>query len=173
MTPTIEELAAAVTQEAREELSAALEKIRHCLNQLSDEQVWWRQSESMNSIANLMLHLAGNLQQWIVSGIGGSKDTRHRPGEFAERGPIPKQQLLQRLEAAVAAAQSALAKASADELLRVRRIQGFQVTGLGAIFNSVPHFRGHTQEIIHMTRAQLGDRYRIAWSPATAEQGAS
>src|SRR5688572_6709918 len=100
------DLAAAVTTEANKELTAALVKIKHCLGQLNEEQVWWRPSESMNSVGNLMLHLAGNLRQWIVSGIGGANDTRNRPGEFAERGPIAKAELLRRLEQAVSDAQA-------------------------------------------------------------------
>jgi hypothetical protein len=172
MQPTSEQLAAAVAAEAGKELAAALEKIKHCLGQLAEEQVWWRPSESMNSIGNLMLHLAGNLGQWIVAGIGGKNDVRNRPREFAEQGPIAKAELLRLLEEAVREAQSALSKASAAELLRLRRIQGFDVIGIEAIFNSIPHFRGHTQEIIHLTRTQLGDRYRVAWAPTTPEQGA-
>lgn len=173
MEPTSEQVAAAVTTEASKELTAALGKIKHCLGQLNEEQVWWRPSESMNSVGNLMLHLVGNLRQWIVSGIGGANDTRSRPAEFAERGLIPKAELLRRLEDAVSEAQAALSKASPTDLLRVRRIQGFEVTGVGAIFDSIPHFRGHTQEIIHLTRSQLGNAYQLAWKPATPEQGAS
>ncbi len=45
------------------------------------------------------------------------------------------------------------------------------MTGV-AVFDSVPHFRGHTQEIVHMTRLQLGDAYKFAWAPTTPEQGA-
>jgi hypothetical protein len=126
----------------------------------------------MNSIGNLMLHLAGNLGQWIVAGIGGKPDVRNRPAEFAARGPMAKTQLLQLLEQAVEESRAALTKASAAELLRVRRIQGSEISGMEAIFNSIPHFRGHTQEIIHLTRALLGDRYRVAWAPLTPEQGA-
>ena len=171
MQPTSEQVAAAVAAEAGRELSAALGKIKHCLGQLTDEQVWWRPAESMNSIANILLHLEGNLRQWIVSGIGRAHDTRNRPSEFAQRGPIAKAELLAHLETAVSEAQAALSRATAADLLRPRRIQGFDVTGVGAIFDSVPHFRGHTQEIIHMTRSQLGTAYRLAWTPTTPEQG--
>jgi hypothetical protein len=59
-----------------------------------------------------------------------------------------------------------------EDWMRIRRIQAHDVTGFAAALHSVAHFRGHTQEIIHMTRAQLGDRYRFAWVPATPEQGA-
>jgi hypothetical protein len=167
-----ESLASAVGKEAAHELAEALDRIRHCLDQLTDEQVWWRPHPALNSVGNLLLHLRGNLRQWIVCGIGGAADRRNRPAEFAATGPIPKAELLRDLEAVVAEAQAVLTRVTAEELLRLRRIQAFEVTGLGAIFSSVPHFRGHTQEIIHLTRQQRGDAYRFAWTPATPEQGA-
>ena len=70
MASTTEELAQAVVYEAADRLKESVAKIKHCLNQLGDEQVWWRQSESQNSIGNIILHLCGNLRQWIVSGVG-------------------------------------------------------------------------------------------------------
>ena len=169
---TADELASAAGTEAAAELTAALAKIKHCLGQLSDEQVWWRSHPALNSIGNLILHLGGNLRQWIVAGIGGSADVRKRPAEFAQRGGIPKEELLQSLEAIVDEANTALCRLTADQLVQFRRIQGFDVTGLAAIFHTVPHFRGHTQEIVHLTRLQLGDRYQVEWQPQTPEQGA-
>ena len=153
-------------------MEKALECIKHCLNQLNDEQIWRRAQPGLNSIGNLILHLCGNVRQWIVSGVGGAKDDRNRPAEFADNGPIARQELLKRLEGVVTEAKQAMQGVTAEELLRARRIQGFEVTALAAIFDSVPHFRGHTQEIVHMTRLQLGDKYKFAWTPTTKEQGA-
>jgi hypothetical protein len=76
------------------------------------------------------------------------------------------------LDAVVGDAKQVLGRLTARDMLEVRRIQGFDVTGLAAIFSSVPHFRGHTQEVIHMTRSHLGDAYQFAWTPATPVQGA-
>ncbi|HEV3259311.1 MAG TPA: DUF1572 family protein [Gemmataceae bacterium] len=169
---TADELAATVGREAANELTSALAKIKHCLGQLTDEQVWWRSRPSLNSIGNLILHLCGNVRQWIVAGLGGAADSRDRPAEFSEPGPIPKEELLRKVEAVVDEARAVLARQTPRQLLEARRIQGFDVTGLAAIFDSVPHFRGHTQEIVSLTRLQLGDAYRFAWTPATPEQGA-
>jgi hypothetical protein len=169
---TADDLAAAVGTAAAEELESALKRLKHCLSQLTDEQVWRRSRPGLNSIGNLILHLGGNLRQWIVAGVGGGSDVRNRPAEFAERGPIPKEELLRTLEAVVEETRRVLAGVDARQLVAVRRIQGFDVTGAAAIFDSVPHFRGHTQEIVHMTRLQLGDAYQFAWTPATSEQGA-
>jgi Protein of unknown function (DUF1572) len=169
---TADELAVIVGTAAAQEFDSALKRIKHCLDQLNDEQVWWRSQPSLNSIGNLILHLCGNLRQWIVSGVGGASDLRNRPAEFAERGPIPKEELVSRLEVVVEEAKGILVRVDARQLTEVRRIQGLDVTGAAAIFDSVPHFRGHTQEIIHMTRLQLGEAYKFAWSPTTPEQGA-
>jgi hypothetical protein len=168
---TTDELVAAVGDEAANELASALGKIKHCLGQLSDEHVWWRCKPERNSVGNLVLHLCGNVRQWIVSGLGGTADVRNRPAEFAELGPIPKEELLRRLDQVVEEAKVVLGRLTARRLVEGRRIQGFDVTGLTAIFDSVPHFRGHTQEIIHMTRSLLGDAYQFAWAPTTPEQG--
>jgi hypothetical protein len=169
---TADELAAAVAVAAAHELESALNRIKHCLGQLNDEQVWWRSQPRLNSIGNLILHLCGNLRQWIVAGVGRASDIRNRPAEFAEQGPIPKEELVRRLETIVEEAKRVLASVDARQLAEVRSIQGFDVTGVAAIFDSVPHFRGHTQEIIHVTRLQLGDAYEFAWTPTTPEQGA-
>ena len=72
MSATIQDLSNALGKEASGELDGALRTIRHCVDQLTDDQLWWRPSESMNSIANLLLHLCGNLRQWIVSGVGSA-----------------------------------------------------------------------------------------------------
>jgi hypothetical protein len=169
---TADDLAAVVGTAAAHELDSARKRIQHCLGQLNDEQVWRRSGPSLNSIGNLILHLDGNLRQWIVAGIGGAADLRNRPAEFAEQGPIPKEELLSRLEAVVEEARRILAGVEARQLAAVRRIQGFDVSGAAAIFDSIPHFRGHTQEIVHITRLQLGDAYQFDWTPTTPEQGA-
>src|SRR5262245_38475202 len=170
---TADDLAAFVGIAAAHELKSALERIKHCLGQLNDEQVWRRSKPSLNSIGNLILHLYGNVRQWIVTGLTGAPDIRNRPEEFAERGPIPKEDLLAKLEAIIEEAKGILSRVDARQLTEVRRIQGFDVTGAATIFSSISHFRGHTQEIIHMTRWQLGDAYKFAWQPTTPEQGAA
>jgi hypothetical protein len=169
---TVDELAAAVGAAAAHELNSAMERIEHCLGQLTDGQVWRRSQPGLNSIGNLILHLCGNLRQWVVAGVGDAPDIRNRPAEFAEQRLVPKEELIRSLEAVVEEAKRILIAVDARQLTEVRRIQGFDVTGATAIFDSIPHFRGHTQEIVHMTRLQLGDAYQFAWKPTSPEQGA-
>ena len=70
--------------------------------------------------------------------------------------------MLGKLLTAVRKAKDAILAASAEELCRVRKLHGNDVTGIQAVVRSVAHFRGHTQEIIHQTRTILGDKYQFA-----------
>jgi hypothetical protein len=167
MSLTADDVSRDVLNEAGSILDRCVIKIAHCLDQLSEEQVWWRPTDSMNSIGNLILHLCGNMRQWMVAGIGGAADIRQRSAEFAERGPIPKAELLTRLKKVVDETKAAFARTNPRDMAREREIQGQTVTGWRAVFQTVPHFNGHTQEIISFTRMQLGDAYKFHWTPAT------
>src|SRR2546422_10098932 len=94
-----------------------LPKIERCLELLTDEQIWWRANPSSNSIGNLLLHLSGNVRQWIVVGLGGATDTRDRDAEFAQRDVIPRDELLNRLRQTLREADETLAEFDAERLL--------------------------------------------------------
>ena len=158
--------------EARESLTSSVDKIVHCLGQLEDQDMRWRPHEGHNSIQNILLHLCGNMRQWIIHGVGGAPDVRNRPREFAERTPIPKPELQQMLEGTVREALQVLSAFPRERLLDSRRIQGFDTYVLAAIFDSVAHFVGHTHQIVYITRCLVGDGYRFQFVPASPEQGA-
>jgi hypothetical protein len=116
----------------------------------------------MNSIGNLLLHLTGNVGQLVVSAIGGVADMRQRQAEFDARGPVPKGELIAGLTAVVGRAKIAFAEASDEVLCSPITVGRYDWTGMQAVIRCVAHFRGHTQEIIHMTRALVGEAYQFA-----------
>src|SRR5262249_59034912 len=73
-------------------------KIAAAIDALDDEQVWRRPNEPSNSVGNLLLHLSGNVRQWIISGVGGAEDRRDRASGFAARGSVSKSEPLQVVE---------------------------------------------------------------------------
>jgi uncharacterized damage-inducible protein DinB len=131
-------------------------RLERCVAELNDDDIWWRAHETNNSIGNLLLHLSGNVRQWIVAGLGGAPDVRNRPQEFSERMPIPKEKLLNRLYAVLCEADRVLERFDHSTLLEVRRIQNYDVTCLEAIFHVVEHFSGHVGQIIYITKLRKG-----------------
>lgn len=172
MEQTAPSITAAVVAAANQEFSSALGTIEHCVRQLSTEQLWWRPRPEMNSIGNLLCHLAGNLRQWVISGLGGQPDVRNRPAEFAEQGPLPLDEVWGRLTGTVDEVQAVLLSLTPEQFLKTYRIQGFDVTGWNVVLHVATHFRGHTQEIISLSRQILGIQYQFRFVPATREQGA-
>jgi uncharacterized damage-inducible protein DinB len=129
-----------------------LPKIERCLEKLSDEDAWWRRGEQSNSIGNLILHLSGNARQWIVSGIGGAEDARHRQEEFDERSLIPRAELLSRLKQTLQEVDRVLEELPPSTILERCTIQGTEQTILDAVFHVVEHFSMHTGQIILLTK---------------------
>ena len=129
-----------------------LPKIERCVERLSDSEVWWRANPESNSIGNLLLHLAGNVRQWIVSGVGRGKDSRVRQLEFDERSLIPRAELLAHLKRTLDEADGVLAGLDPSVILEPREIQGHNVTVLEAIFHVAEHFAMHTGQIILITK---------------------
>jgi uncharacterized damage-inducible protein DinB len=131
-------------------------KIAAAIEMLDDEQIWRRPNESSNSIGNLLLHMSGNVRQWIISGVGGVEDIRDRASEFAARGSATRGELMESVratlneaDAVMAGIEDECAAANSDEpLQRICMPQSYEVTVLDAIFHVVEHFSYHTGQIV-------------------------
>jgi uncharacterized damage-inducible protein DinB len=131
-------------------------EIERCFANLTDEQMWLRPNAESNSAGNLVLHLCGNVRQWITCGIGGVPDDRQRQKEFDEKGPVPREVLLNRLRSTVHAAVNVLSNIDPAILKEKRFIQGKERNVLEAIYHVVEHFSMHTGQIIFIAKALSG-----------------
>jgi hypothetical protein len=123
---------------------------------LNDDQVWWRPNEASNSIGNLVLHLNGNVTQWLLAPFDHREDQRNRPAEFSERLSIPKAQLLATLAATLQHVTVVLPRISESDLLATYEIQGYKVTGLHAVYQVIEHFGLHYGQITYITKMLRG-----------------
>jgi uncharacterized damage-inducible protein DinB len=143
--------------QSREYLTAHyLPKIRAALAELPESELWWRPHEQANSIGNLLLHLAGNIRQWIVTGVGGAPDIRDRAREFASRDPLTRAELLSRITEAVLEADAVLAATDPASLEERREVQGREASLLAIIYHAVEHFSTHTGQILYITKLRSG-----------------
>lgn len=132
-----------------------LPRILKCLGQLNEAQIWWRPNENSNSIGNLILHLCGNVRQWIYTGLGSYDDHRNRQTEFDERGPIPKTELIQKLTSTMELVKPVIMKVTVDDLLDRRPVQTFEETGLTILVHVTEHFSYHTGQIAYISKLLL------------------
>src|SRR5690349_16764554 len=114
-------------------LDEYLPKVEACAASLTDDEIWWRPNEKSNSLGNLLLHLHGNMSQWLLDGVGGRPYMRERQREFDERRHLPASELLATLRATVATAVEIIDAQTDATLAETRRIQGYDVTVLEAI----------------------------------------
>ena len=136
-------------------------RMRAVVEPLTDEQIWWRPNEASNSMGNLLLHLNGNVRQWLVASFTGQKDERNRPLEFSEQDGISAAALLERLGATLSEAEKVLARLTADELAAPMEIQGYHVTGLDAVYQVVEHFGLHYGQILYIVKMLTGSDLKL------------
>jgi hypothetical protein len=131
-------------------------RLRTCVEPLTTEQVWWRPNEASNSIGNLILHLNGNVGQWLVASFNKQDDHRDRPAEFSAKEGIAVSGLLEKLGATMQQAAGVLARLSETDLLAPYEIQGYTVRGLDAVYQVVEHFGLHYGQILYIAKNLSG-----------------
>lgn len=132
------------------------QEISRCLDRLSEEQMWHRGGDYENSIVNLLLHLAGNLRQWILHGIDNQPDVRQRDEEFSLAPSFDEAEARTRFNATLEESARVIATLDSERLLTVIDPQPNgtwrHTTILEAIFKVVGHLEMHTGQIILLTK---------------------
>ncbi len=139
-------------QISADRLLQSMSRIEACVGQLTPEQIWQRTSENENAVGNLLLHLRGNVRQWILNGVGGADHTRDRDAEFDARTGTGAAQLLGDLRSTVEEAAVVIRGLPVEKLNQRTQVQVYEVTVLGAIYHVVEHFSGHLFQIILLTK---------------------
>jgi len=141
-----------------EQLLTYAGRIEDCLGRLSVEQVWTRNSDNQNAVGNIVLHLCGNVRQWILGGVGGQSDLRDRDSEFTARGGVQPSELAAKLKATVAEAAEVIRNCPIERLMENKTIQKvYNTTLMEAIYHVVEHFAQHAGQIIFATKLLTND----------------
>ncbi|MGA3160264.1 MAG: DinB family protein [Terracidiphilus sp.] len=131
-------------------------RLKACVESLTVEQLWWRPNEACNSIGNLLLHLNGNVREWLVTSFNRLEDNRNRPAEFNQRESISASALLDQLGATIQQASEVLARLTPTDLLARNEIQGYKVSGLEAVYHVVEHFAMHYGQVLYIVKTLHG-----------------
>jgi uncharacterized damage-inducible protein DinB len=132
----------------------SMPRLKQCLSLLSQDEIWFRPNSETVSVGNLVLHLCGNVRQWIISGLGDAPDSRERSKEFSETGPIPTDDLFKRLDETMREVRMVLSKLDANTLLDKRTVQGFQELGISILVHVVEHFSYHVGQVAYFVKSR-------------------
>jgi len=131
-------------------------RMKTCVEPLTTDQIWWRPNEASNSIGNLLLHLNGNVRQWLITTFNHEEDKRNRPAEFAAKEGGTARELLARLGATLDEASAALDRLTAADLLPEYEVQGYRECGLFIVYHVIEHFSMHYGQILYITKLFSG-----------------
>jgi Protein of unknown function (DUF1572) len=133
-------------------LDVMAKDIRACVGRLTEEQVWERHGPHENAVGNLVLHLCGNMRQWVMHGVGGAADVRVRDAEFSADGGLTGTALIEVFEKTVGEARGVISSLPAERLAERTTPQGRNVAVLEAIYQVVGHVQQHVGQIILLTK---------------------
>ena len=127
-------------------------RLKKCLAELTEAQIWYRPNKSSNSVGNLVLHLHGNVRQWVVAGLGKNKDVRERQLEFDEQGPVSTKKMLGDMDQLMVEVNAILDNTTSADLLEIRNVQGFQESGLSILVHITEHFSYHVGQMTYIVK---------------------
>jgi uncharacterized damage-inducible protein DinB len=127
-------------------------RIAKCLTAIDPADIWKQPNASLNSIGNLLLHLCGNIRQYVISALGNTSDTRHRSEEFSLQTDQSKDELMRQLADTVSEATGIIGKLDGHALAKIYQVQGFHLSGIGIIIHVTEHYSYHTGQIAFWTK---------------------
>ncbi len=142
-----------ITEIRRRLIGECQERTLKCLDLLSEEEIWYRPNELSNSVGNLVLHLCGNVRQWLHSTLGGIPDTRQRQSEFDQRTAIPASELKNMIQQLMLQSDKILKNTTPAMLMDTYSVQGFAETGVSILVHITEHFSYHVGQITYFIKA--------------------
>jgi hypothetical protein len=155
----------ALKKEISDRMRLFLRNAARCLAQLDDGKIWYRAHPEENAVGNLVLHLVGNLRQWILGGVGGQPDTRDRPAEFNASTGRSRDELAGMLHGTVEECCRVIDALPATRITEAKRIQDTDTTIAYALVMAVSHLGAHVGQIQFITKSLLREAYKESWTP--------
>lgn len=128
-------------------LDENLRMVKQSLTRITEDQLWQKPNDSLNSIGNLIMHLCGNLTQYGIASLQGLEDKRDRDAEFAVKGGLSKEALFEKLATTVKEVKQSFRTVSIERWVVLERVQGFEFSGVGNAIHALEHFSYHTGQI--------------------------
>lgn len=129
------------------------ERTLKCLDLLTEAEIWHRPNDKSNSVGNLVLHLCGNVRQWLFSTLGGQADVRQRQVEFDARESHDRASLKNEIVDLMYHADKLLSELRVEDVLQTYSVQGFEENGISILVHVTEHFSYHVGQMTYFVKA--------------------
>lgn len=147
-------------------------QIRSCIEEFSEEQLWWRPNEQSNAVGNLVLHVRGAVLHFLCRGVGKLEYERDRASEFAETSSITKPQLLAMFDEMVEKSVQTFDELDAARLSELSTEPAYYSVIFEDLFGVAIHLATHTGQIVYVTKMLKQDSVNELWVQTHRELGA-
>jgi len=132
-----------------------IHRILQCMDRLSIDQIHHRPNGNSNSINNLIIHLDGNVRQWLISTMSSASDLRTRDQEFDPDNQLSKEELQRVLAILEDDIRSILTNIEKINLQEVQEVQCYKESNLAILVHVIEHFSYHVGQITYITKMLL------------------
>jgi nucleoside triphosphatase YtkD len=147
----------------REWLTKKFEEIRRrslkAIEQLNDDQLNWRPDTYSHNIPNLLRHIAGNMQERILSGILKEDIARDRDKE-SNIAYMTKDEAELLIQNTLQIIIDLIEKISDEALEEFQMVRGKQRTNLDMLHQCAAHYSEHMGQIFYISKLILQDKYK-------------
>ena len=134
-------------------LNKNVTRIKKCLDLLDKEEIWADHNENLVSIGNLLLHLQGNVTQYVISTLGRKEFNRQRDKEFSAKKDMSGDELHSMISETVKDACDTIRGLTDEDLTEQYKVQVYEYTGVGILIHVVEHFSYHVGQIVFAVKS--------------------
>ncbi|NTW55493.1 MAG: DinB family protein [Chlorobiaceae bacterium] len=125
-------------------LQVTAERLAACIDMVEEDLLWVDFAPNLSSPGNLVLHLVGNLSQYVLRTLGGNPYLRERAKEFSLKPEIDRDALKAMLREAVNQCIVIIGGLGEEDLLTIYTVQGNERSGYDILLQVSEHFSYHT-----------------------------
>lgn len=136
-------------------IECGIHRIISCVQKLDNDKLYYSPNSNSNSINNQVLHLDGNVRQWLISTMSDAVDNRQRATEFDSKNRKSQAELITILNKLEADIRTVLVNIEAIDLTENQSVQCYTESNLSIIVHVIEHFSYHVGQITYITKMLL------------------
>ena len=136
-------------------VEGGIHRIIACIKRLDEDQLNFRPNSNSNSINNQVLHLNGNVRQWLIASFLEVEDGRKRDEEFDANNKKTKEELLTILNDLEKDVKKTYDSILNRDLTEVKEVQCYSESLLSILVHVTEHFSYHLGQITYITKMLL------------------